>query len=67
MGIQVGREWFIDEEGVAYIVDLALLVKNGWLPVTFGNRPGPTGGLRFEAGAESETCLRQIEARLRSS
>ena len=26
MGIAVEREWWIDEEGTAYVVDLALLV-----------------------------------------
>jgi hypothetical protein len=34
LGIQVEREWFIDEEGTTYIVHLALPVWDGWLPVT---------------------------------
>ena len=46
MGILVGREWWIDEEGIAYVVDLALPVKDGWLPVTFGDRPGRRPALR---------------------
>jgi hypothetical protein len=67
MGIQVEREWWIDEEGTAYIVDLALPVEDGWLPVTFGDRPGPAGGLRFAAQSEPEACLREIQARLQAS
>jgi hypothetical protein len=66
LGIQVEREWWIDEEGIAYVVDLALPVGDGWLPITFGDQPGPTGGLRFAAGAEPEACLREIQARLRT-
>ena len=47
MGIQVEREWWIDEEGNAYVVDLALPVEDGWLPVTFGDdRPGRRPALR---------------------
>jgi hypothetical protein len=64
MGIPVEREWFIDEQGVAYVVDLALPVENGWLPVTFGDRPGPASGLRFAVADESDACLREIQARL---
>jgi hypothetical protein len=67
MGIAVEREWWIDEEGTAYVVDLALPVEGGWLPVTFGDQPGPTGGLRFAAVTEPEACLREIQARLRTS
>ena len=67
LGIQVEREWWIDEEGIAYVVDLALPVEDGWLPVTFGDRPGPSGGMRFAAEAEAEACLREIRARLRTS
>jgi len=65
LGIPVEREWWIDEEGIAYAVDLALPVEDGWLPVTFGDRPGPEAGLRFEAEAELEACLRETQARLR--
>jgi hypothetical protein len=64
LGIQVEREWWIDEEGTAYIVDLALPIEDGWLPVTFGDRPGPAAGLRFATEAESDACLREIQARL---
>ena len=49
------------------MVDLALPVKGGWLPVTFGDQPGPTGGLRFAAATEPDTCLREIQARLQAS
>jgi hypothetical protein len=49
LGITVEREWWIDEEGTVYVVDLALPTGDGWLPVTFGDRPGATGGLRFAA------------------
>jgi hypothetical protein len=66
MGIQVEREWWIDEEGTAYVMDLALPREGGWLPVSFGDRPGPAGGLRFEAEAEPDVCLREIQARLRT-
>jgi hypothetical protein len=67
MGIQVEREWWVGEEGIRYVVDLALPAAGGWLPVTFGDRPGPTGGLRFAAEAEPKACLREIQARLRIS
>jgi hypothetical protein len=64
LGIQVEREWWIDEEGTAYIVDLALPTEDGWLPVTFGDRLGPDGGLCFSTQAEPEACLREIQTRL---
>ena len=64
MGIQVEREWWIDEEGTTYIEDLALPVEDGWLPVTFGGRLGPSGGLRFAAEAEPEACLQEIQTKL---
>jgi hypothetical protein len=60
LGIPVEREWWIDEEGIAYLVDLALPREEGWLPVTFGERPGPTGGLRFAAKDEPDACLRDV-------
>jgi hypothetical protein len=66
LGIAVEREWCIDEEGTTYVVDLALPVEDGWLPVTFGDRPGPPGGLRFRADAKPETCLREVQAWLRA-
>ena len=65
LGIQVEREWWIDEEGTAYVVDLAPPVEDGWLPVTFGDRPGPTGGLYFGDDTEPGTCLREIQASAR--
>jgi hypothetical protein len=67
LGVSVEREWWIDEEGSAYVVDLALPVKCGWLPVTFGDRPGPAGGLHFAAEAEPNAGLRENQARLRNS
>jgi hypothetical protein len=66
LGIGVEREWWIDEEGIAYVVDLALPIEDGWLPVNFGYRPGPAGGLRFAADAEPEACIREIQTRLRT-
>jgi hypothetical protein len=41
MEVPVEREWMISEEGRDYVVDLALPVEDGCLPVTFGDRPGP--------------------------
>ena len=67
LGIPVEREWLIDEEGIAYTADLALPVENGWLPVSFGDRPGPAGGLRFAVEDEPDVCLREIQAKLRAS
>ena len=67
LGIRVEREWWIDEEGTDYVVDLALPIEDSWLPVTFGNRPGPAGGLSFAAEAEPDACLREIQARLQAS
>ena len=66
MGIQVEREWWINEEGTAYIVDLALPIEDGWLPVTFGDQPSPTYGLRFAAVTEPDVCMRELQARLRA-
>jgi hypothetical protein len=66
LGITVEREWWIDEEGSTYIVDLALPMEEGWLPVTFGDRPVPIAGLRFAAVTEPDTCLREVQARLRA-
>ena len=60
------REWWIDEERAAYVVDLALPLKDSWLPVTFGDHPGPSGRLRIGAEDEPDVCLREIQARLRT-
>jgi hypothetical protein len=62
LGIEVEREWWIDAEGTAYLVDLALPTGDGWLPVTFGDRRSPAYGLRFAAVTEPDTCLREIQA-----
>ena len=66
LGIPIEREWWVDEEGTAYIVDLALPVGDPWLPVAFGDRPGPVSGLHFTADVRPDTCLREIQARLRT-
>ena len=66
LGITVEREWWIDEEGITYIVDLALPIEDGWLPINFGDRPGPAGGLRFAAEDEPDVCLQEIQVRLRT-
>jgi hypothetical protein len=66
LGIAVEREWWIDEEGTAYVVNLALPVGDGWLPITFGDRPCATDGLRFDADPDPEACLQEIQARLRT-
>jgi len=60
LGITVEREWWIDEGGTAYVVDLAPPVKDGWLLVNFGDRPGPAGGLRLAAKAEVDASLRDV-------
>jgi hypothetical protein len=65
MGVPVEREWLIDEAGPVYVVDLALPVENGWLPVSFGDRPGPAEGRRFAAEEEPDVCLREIKVQLR--
>jgi hypothetical protein len=67
LGIPVEREWWIDEEGTAYVVDLALPVEDSWLPVTFGDRPGPTGGRYSGDDTEPGACLREIQTKLRTS
>jgi hypothetical protein len=64
MGLEVEREWMVNEAGAKYTVDLAIPQAEGWLPVTLGERPGPAGGLRFAADAEPEVCVREIQARL---
>jgi hypothetical protein len=66
LGIPVEREWLVSQEGIRYVVDLALPIKHGWLPVSFGERPGPAGGLRFAAEEGPDACLREIQARLRT-
>jgi hypothetical protein len=63
LGIRVERKWWIDEEGIAYVVDLALPVEGGWLPVTFGDHPGPASGLHSTAETEPEACLHEVPAR----
>ena len=56
--------WWINEEGTTYVVDLALPVGDDWLPVTFGDRSGPEGGVHFAPGAEPDACLQEIPIRL---
>jgi hypothetical protein len=60
LGIPVEREWLVSQEGIRYVVDLALPISRKWLPVTFGERPGPAGGLRFAAEDEPDVCLRDV-------
>jgi len=67
LGIVVEREWWIDDEGNTYVLDLALPVVASWLSVTFGERLGPSEGLRFTPDAEPEVCLREVQARLHAS
>ena len=64
LGITVEREWWIDEERIAYLVDLALPTGDGWLTVTFGEQPGPRNILRFGAEAEPEAGLQEVRAKL---
>jgi hypothetical protein len=64
MGIPVEREWLISEGGVEYVVDLALPVGDGWLPLTLGDGPAPSEGLRFATGVEPGDCIEAIQARL---
>lgn len=64
MGIPVEREWLIGEGEVTYVVDLAVSVKDGWLPITLGDRPAPAGGLHFAADVEPDLCAQAIQARL---
>jgi hypothetical protein len=66
LGIAVEREWWVHEEGITYIVDLALPVWDDWLPMTFGDRPGPADGLRSEAETELDACLQEVQTRLRA-
>jgi hypothetical protein len=65
MGLEVEREWMVNEAGAKYTVDLAIPLAEGWLPVTVGERPGPAGGLHFAANAEPNVCAEAIQARLR--
>jgi hypothetical protein len=46
MGLEVEREWKMNEAGVSYVVGLALPLADGWLPVTLGERPGEWAALR---------------------
>jgi hypothetical protein len=38
------------------VVDLALPIGDDWLPDIFGDRPGPSGSLRFAAEDEPDVC-----------
>jgi hypothetical protein len=67
MGLEVEREWMVNEAGATYTVDLAIPQGEGWLPVTLGERPGPASSLRFPADTEPGVCVREIRARLRAS
>jgi hypothetical protein len=67
LGVRVERNWLVSQERIAWVVDPALPVGDGWLLVTFGDRPGPTEGVRFAAEVEPEACLRETQARLQAS
>jgi hypothetical protein len=64
LGLEVEREWMVNEAGEKYTVDLAIPQAGGWLPVTLGERPSPAGGLHFPADAEPVACVREIQAGL---
>jgi hypothetical protein len=66
LGLEVEREWMVNEAGAKYAVDLALPHAQGWLAVTLGERPGPAGGLHFSDEADPYACVQDIEARLRT-
>jgi hypothetical protein len=65
MGLEVEREWMMNEAGAKYMVDVAIPQAEGWLAVTLGERPGPPGGLRFAADAKPDVCAGVIWERLR--
>ena len=67
MGIEVEREWMVNEAGTKYTVGLVIPRAGGWLPVTVGKRPGPAGGLRFPADAEDKACVDVVWERLWAS
>jgi hypothetical protein len=67
MGLEVEREWMMNEGGTKYTVDLAIPQAEGWLPATLGAQPGPAGGLRAAADAEPDVCMEAIQERLRPS
>ncbi len=60
LGIPVEREWWVDEERIAYVVDLVLPTGDGWLSMTFGDYRGSASGLRFAAEDEPDLCLRDV-------
>ena len=67
MGLEVEREWMVNEAGAKYTIDLAIRQAGGWLPVTLGERSGPASGLRFATDAEPNDCAETIRERLRAS
>jgi len=67
MRMEVERDWMVSEGRTTYLVDLALLHADDWLPVTLGDRPCPAGGLCFPADADPVACAQAIQARLRAS
>jgi hypothetical protein len=67
MGLEVEREWMVNEAGAKYTVDLAIPQAEGWLPVTLGERSGPAGGLHFPGDAEPDDCAGAIQERLHPS
>ena len=53
----------MNEAGAKHTVDLAIPQAAGWLPVTFGERPGLASDPRFADDAEPEVCIREIQSR----
>ena len=47
MGLAPEREFPLREGGVEYMVDLAIPCNDGTLAIVLGDRPAPTGALRF--------------------
>ena len=60
ISIPMKREWWIDEEGTAYIVNLALPVEDGWLPVTFGESPRPAVGFPAQRSAHAPSAANPL-------
>ena len=60
LGIAVEREWWIDEEGIAYVVDLALPVGMAGCRSALGSARPLSNGLRFATQDEPNVCLQEL-------